>query len=153
MARERHTANASALAELLGIEGPAVGSISHAEVVSRINAGLPVSAVARIAAAVAPDDTAFAFSIVRRATLGRRRADVSGRARLSALEGAKVVRVARVWELALDVWRDESAARDFLHRPHPLLDGRRPIDVVLESEFGGPRVEGVLGRLKYGSAA
>jgi uncharacterized protein (DUF2384 family) len=33
-----------------------------------------------------------------------------------------------------------------------LLDGRRPVDVVLANEFGRPLVEGILGRLHYGSA-
>jgi uncharacterized protein (DUF2384 family) len=34
-----------------------------------------------------------------------------------------------------------------------MLDGRRPIDMVLANEFGRPLVEGILGRLQYGSAA
>jgi uncharacterized protein (DUF2384 family) len=34
-----------------------------------------------------------------------------------------------------------------------MLEGRRPIDVVLANEFGRPLVEGILGRLQYGSAA
>jgi hypothetical protein len=47
----------------------------------------------------------------------------------------------------------QGADHDFLFRPHPLLEGRRPLDVVLASEFGRPIVEGILGRLKFGSAA
>ena len=39
-----------------------------------------------------------------------------------------------------------------MFEPHPLLHGRRPIDVVLENELGRPVVEGILGRLQYGSA-
>jgi uncharacterized protein (DUF2384 family) len=46
----------------------------------------------------------------------------------------------------------EDAARRFMFEAHPLLQGRRPIDVVLENELGRPVVEGILGRLKYGSA-
>jgi len=51
------------------------------------------------------------------------------------------------------VWGSDDAARAFLFRPHPMLEGQRPIDVVLANEFGRPLVEGILGRLQYGSAA
>lgn len=55
--------------------------------------------------------------------------------------------------LAREVWGSDEAARAFLFRPHPMLEGRRPIDVVLANEFGRSLVEGILGRLQYGSAA
>jgi putative toxin-antitoxin system antitoxin component (TIGR02293 family) len=55
--------------------------------------------------------------------------------------------------MARDVWGGEDAARAFLFRPHPMLEGQRPVDVVLATEFGRPLVEGILGRLQYGSAA
>lgn len=73
--------------------------------------------------------------------------------RLSPDEGAKVVRLAEVWALAREVWGSDAEARGFLFRPHPMLEGRRPIDVVLANEFGRPLVEGILGGLQYGSAA
>jgi uncharacterized protein (DUF2384 family) len=34
-----------------------------------------------------------------------------------------------------------------------MVEDRRPIDVVIQSEFGGEIVADILGRLKYGSAA
>ncbi len=85
--------------------------------------------------------------------MARRRAATGTKAkRLSPDEGAKVARLAEVWAFAQDVWKSDEAAREFLFRPHPLLHGRRPVDMVLESEIGRPLVEGILGRLKYGSA-
>jgi putative toxin-antitoxin system antitoxin component (TIGR02293 family) len=54
--------------------------------------------------------------------------------------------------MALEVWGDEEAARRFMFEAHKLLQGRRPVDVVLENELGRPVVEGILGRLQYGSA-
>lgn len=74
-------------------------------------------------------------------------------ARLSPEESARVARLNRVWDAALDVWGSPEAARAFLFRPHPLLAGRLPVDIVLATEFGGPVVENILGALKYGSAA
>ena len=63
-----------------------------------------------------------------------------------------MARLASVWALAREVWGSDEAARDFLFRPHPMLEGRAPVDVVLANEFGRPLVEGILGRLQYGSA-
>jgi uncharacterized protein (DUF2384 family) len=62
-------------------------------------------------------------------------------------------RVARVWAVALDVWKTEEATRAFLFRAHPMIEDRRPIDVVIQSEFGAELVVEILGRLKYGTAA
>ena len=123
-----------------------------------VEKGLPLAALDRVAKAVAPDDAGFAFRMVPRATLARRRkawttAHDAVAARLSAEESARVARLAEVWTLAREVWGSEEAARAFLFRPHPMLEGRRPVDVVLANEFGRPLVEGILGGLKYGSAA
>ena len=145
--------NEAVIAQLLDVSRPPAGTVPTSEIVRRIKEGLPVQALDRVAAAVAPDDREFRFGVVKKATLSRRKVPRSGEARLSELEGAKVVRLARVWTLACAVWQSEDAARDFLHRPHALLEGQRPIDAVMESEFGGPQVESILGRLQYGSAA
>jgi putative toxin-antitoxin system antitoxin component (TIGR02293 family) len=58
-----------------------------------------------------------------------------------------------VWNLALDVWGGDAEAREFLFRPHAMLEDRCPIDVVIQSEFGAEMVVDILGSLKYGSAA
>lgn len=72
---------------------------------------------------------------------------------LSPEEGTRLARIARVWSLALEVWRDPNEARDFLFRAHPMIEDRRPIDVVIQSEFGAEMVLDILSALKYGSAA
>jgi putative toxin-antitoxin system antitoxin component (TIGR02293 family) len=122
-----------------------------------VERGLPLAALDRVVRAVAPADSKFAFRIVTRSTLARRRKtwattkhDVASR--LSAEEGTRLARLANVWAMAVTVWGDEDAARQFMFEPHPLLQGRRPVDVVLENELGRPVVEGILGRLQYGSA-
>lgn len=90
-----------------------------------------------------------AASGVRPATYERRKS----KHRLSSDEGMRLARLARVWGLALEVWQTEAEARDFLFRPHAMLEDRRPIDVVIQSEIGGELVLDILGSLKYGSAA
>lgn len=124
---------------------------------SAVEKGLPLTSLDRVVHSVAPSDNKFAFRIIARATLARRRkalATAKDRAdgRLSAEEGARLARLASVWAMALDVWGGGEAARRFMFDAHPLLHGRRPVDVVLENEFGRPVVEGILGRLQYGSA-
>ena len=119
--------------------------------------GLPLTSLDRVVHSVAPSDSKFAFRIVARATLARRRkalAAAKDRAdsRLSAEESTRLARLAGVWAMALEVWGDEEAARRFMFQEHKLLHGRRPVDVVLENELGRPVVEGILGRLQYGSA-
>ena len=74
------------------------------------------------------------------------------RQRLSGAQSAIVARLASVWAQAERVWKSPDAARDFLYRKHPLLNERRPLDVVLENEIGAELVRGVLGRLEHGSA-
>jgi putative toxin-antitoxin system antitoxin component (TIGR02293 family) len=123
-----------------------------------VERGLPLAEVDRISREVAPGDAAFPFRLVPRATLARRRkalAETPGdaMARLSSEESSRVARLGAVWEFAVDVWGGPEKARAFLFRPHAMLEGRRPIDLVLANEFGRPIVEGILGRLKYGSAA
>lgn len=86
------------------------------------------------------------FRIVPEATFKRRRD------RLSPDESEKTERLARVFATALYVWDDEVDARDFLNTPHPLLEGRRPLDVAM-TELGARRVEELLAKLFYGLPA
>lgn len=102
--------------------------------VSRFERGLPLAAFERMARLIAPTDETFKCRIVSKATLARRR--TRRPARLSPKESEWVARLAEVCKGAEDSWGDEVEARGFLFRPHAMLEGRRPIDVVLGSEFG-----------------
>lgn len=142
-------ASIAELAALLGLRQRENTPLSALALVDRIEEGLPVAALTAIGEAFAPHDKSFIFRIVPRATFARRRATH----RLRPDEGERLVRLARVWQLARDVWKDDEAARAFLRRPHPLLGGREPLELVLLNGEGAKLVEDVLGRLKYGSAA
>lgn len=136
------------VAEILGL--PAARTPRSAiGFLARIEDGLPIAALDRVASFVAPGDTQFKYRLVSRATYERRKA---GKV-LSGEEGTRLARLARVWGVALDVWGGEADARDFLFRPHAMLEDRRPIDVVIQSEFGAELVVDILESLKYGSAA
>jgi putative toxin-antitoxin system antitoxin component (TIGR02293 family) len=143
------SATALAVPELLGLRRQAARPGSSLGLMNDVEKGLPLSALDRVVHAVAPDDAGFAYRLVPRATLGRRRSQHAPR--LTPEESARVARVASVWAFAKDVWGSDEAARRWLFEAHMMLDNRRPIDVVLASEFGRPLVEGILGRLKYGT--
>jgi putative toxin-antitoxin system antitoxin component (TIGR02293 family) len=134
----------------LGLHGRVDRPTSPLEIIGRIKEGLPVKALDRVCLVLAPDDLDFKYQLVSRATLARRK---SRHEKLSVDEGDRVVRLARVWAFARDVWGSEDEARSFFFRPHMLLEGRQPIDVVLATDLGARLVEDILGQLKYGSAA
>lgn len=62
-------------------------------------------------------------------------------------------RIGEVWRSAVEVWKSNESALEFMFRGHPLLRGRRPVDIALESDDGARSVKEILGRLLYGSAA
>ena len=118
--------------------------------IDEIDRGLPLRAVDRLAEQVAPGDKSFKYNFVSRPTYARRKAQ-SPAGRLSKAESAQLVRFARLWDMAVTVWKNEDAARAFLQRPHMLLEGRTPLAVILSGEVGGQLVEDILGALLYGT--
>lgn len=133
----------------LGLKPKARQGASWFDLFEKIEAGLPIASLDSVTAHVSPGDTALKYRIVPKATLSRRAAE----RRLSPEESARLVRLAKVWGFAKEVWQEEHAARRFLHEPHMLLQHRRPIDLVLANEIGAALVTDILGRLRYGSAA
>ena len=108
--------------------------------------GLPFNAADELSAALAPKDPAFRYQLVPKATYARRKLAQ----RLSPQESERLVRLSRVWGLALEIWREEDAARQFLWSPHMLLQGRSPLDVSMASELGGKKVEELMGQIIAG---
>jgi len=139
----------SAVAEVLGLARRDKPLATPFDLIARIARGLPLSALERVTASVAPGDAAFRYRIIPKASLARRRHDK----RLTAAEGERLARIATVWAFACEVWGGEAEARNFLFRPHAMLRDRPPIDVAIDSAFGARLVEDILGRLQYGSAA
>jgi putative toxin-antitoxin system antitoxin component (TIGR02293 family) len=137
------------MADVLGLSAKDRGIKSAFGLISRIEHGLPVAALDRVSQLLAPGDIHFKYRFVPKATYERRKAAH----RLSSEEGTRLARVARVWGLAREIWESDEAAREFLFRPHPMIEDKRPIDVVIQNEFGAEMVLDILGGLKYGSAA
>ena len=136
---------AAAIENLLGVSGAVHTPLALASSILR---GLPVSALDRLAGAVAPDDARFKFRLIPKATLERRRK--SATRHLTSEEGDRLARVAKVYVFALEIYHDGDKVREFLNRPHVMLDNKPPLDVALETGPGADAVINILGRLAYG---
>lgn len=134
----------STVEALLGV----ATSASRLALVASIEDGLPVTALDRLAETVAPQDARFKFRLIPKATLERRRRSSSQR--LTSEEGDRLARLAKVFSFALDIYRAPERAREFLTRPHPMLEGRVPLDVALATSPGADLVVNLLGRAAYG---
>ena len=116
----------------------------------KIASGLPLRSIEHVHRIVAPRSKEFSTLVITKQTLVRRR---KKREPLSRTESERLARIARVWSMSKDVYKDEDRARTFLSRAHQLLEGRVPLEVATETEYGADAVVEILGRLKYGTAA
>lgn len=116
-----------------------------------VKAGLPLSALERLSNAIAPDDASFPYRFVPRAALVRRKS--ASKAKLTINESDRVVAVAQVWGVAMEIYRDKQKARAFLFRRHPMLENQRPIDLAIDTGIGAKLVIHLLGCAAYGGAA
>lgn len=115
----------------------------------RCEAGLPVESLDALAKCFGPYKQAVLDTLFSESTLRRRRRQ----GKLSPEESDQVFRLATTWQMARESFRELGKAQRFLMTEHPLLGGRRPLDVSRASTAGYQAVEDLLGRLKYGSAA
>lgn len=138
----------AAAARVLGEERSGHPAVSDVDYMARVSQGFGLKALARLAEEIAPGDPKFKYRIVPKASLARFKAA----RRLSPKQSVVLMRIAEVWVQALRIWQSPEEARNFLSRPHPLLEGRKPMDLVLENELGANLVRSVLGRLDSGSA-
>lgn len=131
---------------LLGID--AARQASRLALAYSIEDGLPMAALDQLADTVAPDDARFKYRLIPKATLERRRRSASKR--LTSKEGDRLARLAKVFSFALSIYKEPEPAREFLTRPHPMLDGRPPLDVALATGPGADAVVNLLGGAAYG---
>ncbi len=89
----------------------------------RIEDGLPVGALERLAGFVAPGDANFKYRLMPKPTFMRRKK--SAGKRLTAEEGNKLARLAKVVSFALDIYKDPALARARASRPRRRRSSRR----------------------------
>ncbi|WP_184714573.1 antitoxin Xre/MbcA/ParS toxin-binding domain-containing protein [Caulobacter sp.] len=138
----RQNVTAEALLGIEGLEPASPWALAHS-----IEAGLPVAALEQFTEIMAPDDALFKYRLVPKATLQRRKKSTG---RLTTDEGDRLVRLARVFSFAIEIYGSPDRAREFLRRPHTMLGGKPPLDVALTTSPGTDLVINLLGRLAYG---
>jgi putative toxin-antitoxin system antitoxin component (TIGR02293 family) len=112
-----------------------------------IESGLPYSDVDLLAAGSGFSAAEIGrFLQVPPSTFARRR----DRGRLTAPESERLLRLARLFQLTLDLHEhDRDAARLWLTTPARSLDRETPLDRA-RSELGARQVEDLIGRLEHG---
>jgi putative toxin-antitoxin system antitoxin component (TIGR02293 family) len=89
------------------------------------------------------DQLRFIYRVVPEATFKRRKD------RLNEAESERTERLARTIATAEYVLGDKEMARQFLINPHPMLNGKTPIETAL-SELGARQIEQMLFGVFYG---
>jgi putative toxin-antitoxin system antitoxin component (TIGR02293 family) len=115
--------------------------------VARIKAGLPVKEFDTLRALLGLTVADLARKVgISLATLSRRRRH---RAALDPEHSDRILRLARLYRLAVDLYDgNEAAARTWLTRPARALDGQTPLDFA-DTEAGAHEVEKLIGRLEH----
>ena len=117
-----------------------------ADVVGRIQAGLPMSEFEALRTLLEMTGEELAEKLaISRSTLVRRRK--SGR--LDREESDRLVRFARLYARAVEVFGEEASAREWLKTPARGLAFVTPLTFA-ETEAGAREVENILGRLEFG---
>jgi putative toxin-antitoxin system antitoxin component (TIGR02293 family) len=113
-----------------------------------IRQGLPAQSFDQVAEVYRLSREALAgkLGLVPRTISRKRRANCV----LSAGESEKILRAARVHDLAGDLFSTEEATSVWLKRPALPLKGAAPID-LLDTDFGAREVEGFIRGLAYGN--
>ena len=113
-----------------------------------IQKGLPVAALDRFAVVVCPHNVReFTYRVVSKPTLERRR---KTKKPLNTEESDRLARIAKVFAFGLEIYHDQAKVREFLDRPHMMLDNKAPLEVALATGAGADAVINLLGRAAYG---
>ncbi len=110
-----------------------------------IRAGFPKAALYNVTNLIESEPgnaRELAYAVVPKSTLSRRET-------LTPEQSERTERLARLFAQAEQVFGDANDARDFMHRAHPELEGRRPLDVAA-TELGARNVERVLNAAEFG---
>ena len=124
------------------------GLRSPLRLADRIEEGLPSLSLECIKAEMGLSDVELSRMLgTSQKTISRLRQDPEGV--LNRLVSDRLYRMARLFQLALDVLEGRDAAREWLSNPKVGLASRIPLD-LLSTEAGSREVEALLTRIEYG---
>jgi putative toxin-antitoxin system antitoxin component (TIGR02293 family) len=135
--------------DLLGIASDRQQQIEPSQMIA---AGIPARAIVRIKQVTGLSEQQMAEVVgISRRTLSRRiqQATTDSSTRLTAAQSDRLYRLARIVARAVEVFGDESEAKQWLNEPKLALNGRSPLEVV-STEPGVEQVDIMLGRIEHG---
>ena len=120
--------------------------ITQPPLVERLRSGLPMAEFRCLLDLLSiPEEELGRLLGISPATLHRRKKAE----RLGTPESERIVRFARLFGRAMEVFESELAARDWLKTPNPGTAEESPLSYA-DTEYGAREVENLLGRLEHG---
>jgi putative toxin-antitoxin system antitoxin component (TIGR02293 family) len=137
-----------AIAAFMGLKRP--DTYTSLKLANEVAGGIPVRSAEAVVRRIDPTGQRLSiYDVVARPTYHRKKQQ---RKPLSKDDSEKVWQIARVFIEAMRHYHDGDDAAAFLFRPHPLLEGRRPIDLAKESVAGTALVLNLLAEAEAGVA-
>jgi putative toxin-antitoxin system antitoxin component (TIGR02293 family) len=116
------------------------------DLIGKLKQGLPVGAFDRLRERLDVPEKMLASTVnIAYRTLSRRKKE----GRFKTDESERVLRIARLYEKALDVLEDDELTRHWFKMPVKALGGKTPLEYA-DTEPGAQEVEDLLVRIEYG---
>jgi len=116
------------------------------ELIGLLKKGMPADSFDKLRKRLNVSDNLLSRIVqIPKRTLSRRRRD----GRLRTDESERVLRVAKVYDMALAVFEDEAAVQSWLKKPARGLGYKIPLEYA-DTEPGAQEVINLLGRIEYG---
>jgi len=116
------------------------------DLIRKVQKGFPVSSFEKLRKKLDVSDNLLSQVInIPKRTLTRRKQQ----GRLNVVESEKVLRIARLYDKALEVFEDEEAAEKWLKEPARGLGGVIPLEYA-KTELGAQEIEKLLIRIEHG---
>ena len=116
------------------------------DLIGKLKKGLPVGAFERLRERLDVPEKMLASTVnIAYRTLSRRKKE----GRFKTDESERVLRIAKLYEKALDVLEDTENTRQWFKMPAKALGGKTPLEYA-DTEPGAQEVEDLLVRIEYG---
>jgi putative toxin-antitoxin system antitoxin component (TIGR02293 family) len=116
------------------------------DLIGKLKHGLPVGVFDRLRERLDVPEKMLASTVnIAYRTLSRRKKE----GRFKTDESERVLRIAKIYEKALDVLEDDEITRQWFKMPAKALGGKTPLEFA-DTEPGAQEVEDLLVRIEYG---
>ncbi len=130
----------------MNIQSLGIRAKNSDDIIGALKQGFPVDSFDKLRDRLKVSDNLLSKIVqIPKRTLTRRRQD----GRLRTDESERVLRIARVYDKALDVLESEDAAENWLKKPARGLGYKIPLEYA-DTELGAQEVINLLGRIEYG---